>query len=101
VVEVTVVGDDPDAVIVDEECGWTVSWTPPFASLCRDYLLEVEEPRPTPGRAVGHIERADSHTFDSPGEQPIGVTIISSEYDGTAHPYASYVELELTVTVHG
>ncbi len=53
-----------------------------------------------PGSVVGHIERSDSHAYDSPGERPIVVTIASGDYDGTAHPSSSYVELELTVAVH-
>ena len=47
VVTLTLVGDDPDAVITEAECGWVIDWEGNLASLCRDVLVPTVAPRPT------------------------------------------------------
>ncbi|MEQ1786326.1 MAG: hypothetical protein ABL966_04680 [Acidimicrobiales bacterium] len=100
VVHVTLVGDDPDAVLLDEECGWDVRFDG-LASLCRDYILEpADEPRPTPAKEVGHIERTASHAFGSVGPATVLAAVRSADFDGTRHPYASYVAVSISLEVH-
>jgi hypothetical protein len=101
-VTVTLVGDDPDAGIVDAECGWQVYLTETFASLCRDWLLPPPaEPQPTPTPVPGHIERSATVAFEEEGGGVVIGAVISTEWTGRPHPYSSYVHVVVPVTVHG
>jgi hypothetical protein len=98
-VTVTLVADDPDAVLVDEECGWGIMWgdEPLVGSLCRDFLRTgtpspfVEEP--------GHIERWARHVYASAGVFTIRGSAWSGEYDGYKNRYSSRAEAKLTIRV--
>lgn len=98
-VTVTLVADDPDAVLVDEECGWEIMWgdEPLLGSFCRDFRRGgtpppfVEEP--------GHIERSAQHVYASAGVFTIRGSAWSGAYDGYTNPYSSRAEAELTIRV--
>jgi hypothetical protein len=101
-VTVTLVGDDPDAVILDEECGWLVLVPGGPLPLCRDYILGPPvEPQPTPTPEPGHIERSATVVFEAVGDQVVGGSVNSAEWTGRPHPYGSHVQVVIPVTVHG
>jgi hypothetical protein len=99
-VHLTLVGDDPDARIVQAECGWYVTWDGDHASLCRDFLTPVTAPMPTPAEEHGHIETTESHAYDQVGAKTITASVWSGEYSGVTSPYSSYAEAAIAVQVH-
>jgi hypothetical protein len=99
-VHLTLVGDDPDAKIVQAECGWFVTWEGDHGSLCRDFLIQVTQPMPTPAEEHGHIETTDSHAYDTAGAKTLIASVWSAEYAGVTSPYSSYAEAAIALQVH-
>ena len=102
-VSLTLIGDDPDAVIVDKECGWEVHWgdTERPGSLCRDYVTMSDQPREAPKPEPGHIERSARHVFSTPGTYTITGAVWSGDYDGHPNPYSSYAEVKVSIVIEG
>ena len=100
VVTLTLVGDDPDAVITQAECGWFIDWEGNLASLCRDALVGTLVPRPTPPEAPGHVLVRETHVYETPGQRTIGGSVTSAEWHGYRDAYSSFAEAQLNVDVH-
>jgi hypothetical protein len=99
-VTVTLRGDDPDAVIVEQECGYLLEWEGSQGNLCRDFLVPSDGPRPTPPQEPGHVIVRFTHVYGSPGGRTIVGTVRSSRYEGYRSPYASDARADLSVIVH-
>jgi hypothetical protein len=97
-VRLTLTADDPDAKIVEAECGWFVTWQDDHDNLCRDFLLAGVHP--TPAEEPGHVEVSDTHVYTQPGSFTIIASVWSAEYVGYTSPYSSYVEANIPVQVH-
>ena len=99
-VTVTLRADDPDAVIVEQECGYLLEWEGAQPNLCRDYLIPHEGPRPTPPQQPGHVIVRFTHVYGTPGGRTIVGTVRSSRYEGYRSPYADEARADLPVVVH-
>jgi hypothetical protein len=97
-VHLTLTADDPDAKIVQAECGWFITWQDDHGSLCRDYIMAGVHP--VPPEEPGHIDVADAHTYTQQGSFTITVSVWSAEYAGYTSPYSNYVEATIPVQVH-
>jgi hypothetical protein len=100
VVTLTLVGDDPDAVITQAECGWVIDWEGNLASLCRDALVPTLAPRPTPPETRGHVLIRETHVYETPGQRKIDASVTSAEWHGYRDAYSSFAATQLTVDVH-
>ncbi len=99
-VVVTLQGDDPDAVIVEQECGWRILLEGDEPNTCRDYLTPHDGPRPTPPPELGYVLVRRTHVYGTPGTRTIVGTVQSSRYEGYTSPYASSARAGLPIVVH-
>lgn len=100
-VTATLVASDPDAVIVRDNCGYGIDWLGDRLSLCRDALIPVDSPRPTPPEQPGHIELTFSHVYERGGIYTVEASVWSAEWNGVPSPYSSYASATIDVTVFG
>jgi hypothetical protein len=100
VVTLTLVGSDDDAVIVNQECGYLISFEGGLGNLCRDALIISQQPRPTPPEVPGRVRVTTSYRYGSPGPRTVEGSVWSAEWHGYTDAYSSYAETSLTVDVH-
>ena len=98
-VEVTLRADDPDAVIVEDECGYLLLWEGPVGNSCRDDVVAHDGPRPTPLQEPGHVIVRFTHVYGTAGARTIVGSVASSRWEGYLTPYANFAEARLPVTV--
>lgn len=100
-VQVTLIADDPDAVITEANCGYIVDFeSDGMGNLCRDAIIPHDGPRPTPPEQPGHIEVTFNHTYTRNGTFLLSASVISAEWAGYRTPYSSYAEASFDVVVH-
>jgi hypothetical protein len=98
VVHLSLRGDDPDAVIPNEQCSWFVTWDGPHDNPCQSVTVPTGGPAPTPDQVPGHVVVQLEHTYDTPGAKTIIGSVAST--DGDLGPYTSYAEADLVIQVH-
>jgi hypothetical protein len=98
VVHLSLRGDDPDAVIPNEQCSWFVTWEGPHDNPCQNVTVPTGDPKPTPDQVPGHVVVQLEHTYDTPGAKTIIGSVAST--DGDLGPYTSYAEADLVIQVH-
>ena len=98
-VVVSVVADDPDALIYDGPCDVDVRWQGE-SSRCREFLTVEEGIQPTPLEEHGHQELGFEHIYGKAGTFFVIGQAWSGEDDGQSHPYKSYNSSQIRIVVH-
>jgi hypothetical protein len=100
-VHLTVVADDPDAVVKDGDCDIQVWWTEGnTGSLCRDFISHRTPPPPTPPKEHGHMEKTYTHTYSEAKQYLVEVDVASGPGESAPHPYDNFAQVKIDVTAH-
>jgi hypothetical protein len=99
-ITVSLVGQDPDAVILDNPCARNVRFEGEPPPMCREPEVSATGPRPTPPQRAGRLLHSAKHTYTSAGARTIVGSVTSAEWNGYTEPYSSSAAAQITVTVH-
>ena len=100
-VRLTVIADDPDAVVLDGNCDIFVWWIGPNpGTLCRDAVAIRNPPPPPPAKEHGHQQKTYTHSYTKAQTYLLEVDVASGPGSSEPNPYDNYATATLDILVH-